>query len=745
MANLSTEEKDPIDEGYSAAEEQEPATTHALLAEAESCKDRGNVDFHKGKVLAKHTAGKNFLRDACVLYAEGLRVLGEADARLLAQRVQQQQWEEGNDNRTSAANASDGSGSSTPSSPVPPPKEQTQEDDQAPVRPATLQDETASLSKRADTVRPSLYLNLAACNLLLREWTPAIACCTHVLDECCGDALHEIEGEIGGNNGKEGREIVAGEAQGGSGAARAAASDSAGTTRGGAAASTPTGTAAVDAAVSPTGTRARLDRGQQQQKEGQPGEMYGEHQGMTSPSHRAGREAELRADPPQEERGGREREAERARCREVAAKCLYRRAAALAGGGDVATAREDLVRALRLKPRDAAISRELKKAEKQLAEDEARESLRRETEEGRRRRQQQQQQQADSTSALTKTDNITPTTADGGSAPTQQLARSPAPGADHAVVAGGIGGNEGRMKAPENQQQGPRVSKEEEEKRRCSGDEESDERSHERSEQPFSTHNGGECRDGLYAWNQSIYEARPQHSSSCRVQVSVKIPAWARASDVCVDLHRSRLSVSVVVPHAEGDRRRKRPQASRGAETSVTTALPAASSNAATDPTSQGGHSEIGGEGKTATPVLAGALSRPVQVDECLWTIERPGRVLLYLQKELPADGEPGFEWWACVMEGDPGVDVMACDAGSDASRYPEHARRRGAKALWEHQNKSPEERLKEERMRDACRQMEEEAEQRQRDLDKAMEDPRKAELYRQLKKTMPDTSISIK
>lgn len=141
----------------------------------------------------------------------------------------------------------------------------------------------------------------------------------------------------------------------------------------------------------------------------------------------------------------------------------------------------------------------------------------RETEEGRRRRQQQQQQQADSTSALTKTDSITPTTADGGSAPTQQLARSPAPGADHAVVAGGIGGNEGRVKAPENQQQGPRVSKEEEDKGRCSGNEESDERSHERSEQPFSTHNGGECRDGLYAWNQSIYEARPHHSSSCRV------------------------------------------------------------------------------------------------------------------------------------------------------------------------------------------------------------------------------------
>lgn len=47
--------------------------------------------------------------------------------------------------------------------------------------------------------------------------------------------------------------------------------------------------------------------------------------------------------------------------------------------------------------------------------------------------------------------------------------------------------------------------------------------------------------------------------------------------------------------------------------------------------------------------------------------------------------------------------------------------------------------------MRDARRQMEEEAEERQRDLENAMKDPKKAELYRQLRETMPDTSISIK
>lgn len=47
--------------------------------------------------------------------------------------------------------------------------------------------------------------------------------------------------------------------------------------------------------------------------------------------------------------------------------------------------------------------------------------------------------------------------------------------------------------------------------------------------------------------------------------------------------------------------------------------------------------------------------------------------------------------------------------------------------------------------MREAKRQMEEEAEQRQRDLDNALKDPTKAELYRKLREVMPDTPISIK
>lgn len=48
-------------------------------------------------------------------------------------------------------------------------------------------------------------------------------------------------------------------------------------------------------------------------------------------------------------------------------------------------------------------------------------------------------------------------------------------------------------------------------------------------------------------------------------------------------------------------------------------------------------------------------------------------------------------------------------------------------------------------RMREARRQVEKEAEQRQRDLDKALKDPKKAEMYRQLQKALPNTTISLK
>lgn len=159
----------------------------------------------------------------------------------------------------------------------------------------------------------------------------------------------------------------------------------------------------------------------------------------------------------------------------------------------------------------------------------------------------------------------------------------------------------------------------------------------------------------------------------------MKVPDWARASGIRVDFRRSRLSIAVrgAGGHASST--------GAGSEPSLT--RPELAQGAAPPVGTGRGQEEV---------VLAGALSRPVQVDECLWTMERPGRVLLYLQKELPADGEPGSEWWATVMKGDAEIDVVNCDAGSDVSKYPDHARRRGAKALWEHQQKSPEERRQE-------------------------------------------------
>lgn len=48
-------------------------------------------------------------------------------------------------------------------------------------------------------------------------------------------------------------------------------------------------------------------------------------------------------------------------------------------------------------------------------------------------------------------------------------------------------------------------------------------------------------------------------------------------------------------------------------------------------------------------------------------------------------------------------------------------------------------------RLREAMQQVEEEEQQRQRDLEKALKDPKKAELYRKLKETMPDIPISMR
>lgn len=348
----------------------------ALVSEAESCKSRGNVEFYKGKALVKHTAGKNLLRDACILYAEGLQALAQADARLLAQggpdgqhahqppSQPQPQPEEDQEVQAGGANSNvtgiDNNAEATPTTPA----STTSKDRATAVEdPATTtataafgglpppSQLTAELLRRADAVRPSLYLNLAACNLLLQEWAPAIACCSRVLEDFCAAEVETAADDA--------EEVVVGGGGGGGGGERGSA--------GGSRSTTPTATEAGETSLS---ARGELHQERQAQK-GPDGEARRNSGG----GRLAGDGANGAADSRPEAEG--EREVERLRRREIAAKCLYRRAAARKGGGDLSAAREDLVGALRLRPRDAAISRELKGVEKKLADEEAKESLRR--------------------------------------------------------------------------------------------------------------------------------------------------------------------------------------------------------------------------------------------------------------------------------------------------------------------------------------------------------------------------------
>lgn len=216
-------------------------------------------------------------------------------------------------------------------------------------------------------------------------------------------------------------------------------------------------------------------------------------------------------------------------------------------------------------------------------------------------------------------------------------------------------------------------------------------------EEPFPTGNGGVCRDGVYAWNQSVRE----------VQVCMRVPDWAQARDMRVEIRRLRLSVRAVRP----DMLPKNGIAvDSTAAKKLGEGVPSIGGNldSCHDDNSDTREDQLEDKASSSfsaevipaptVTILEGVLSRPVDVDECLWTMgDTPGRVLLYLQKELATEGEPGFEWWASVMEGDAEVDVSKCDAGPLASEYPEHARRRGAKAMWEDQRKSPEQRRRDE------------------------------------------------
>lgn len=234
----------------SKEDESDEQKAAALLEEVERLKNKGNVEFHKGRTLVKHTAGKNLLSNACMFYVEAIQALSKAEAGI--KRLK----------------AHDTAVESQPMSSKDHPGDRVNLN-------------VSSLSKRSDTLLPSLFLNLAACNLLLNEWAAAIACCTEVLERCGAGILAAV----------------------------------------------------ASVAVS---TRDGSNTGDVQE---------GESDGV--------------------------------RCKEMAAKALYRRSSARVGEGDLGLAREDLILAKRLKPGDVDIRRELKKVEKLIVELDAKERLRR--------------------------------------------------------------------------------------------------------------------------------------------------------------------------------------------------------------------------------------------------------------------------------------------------------------------------------------------------------------------------------
>lgn len=136
----------------------ERRSIEALVQDVERCKNRGNVEFFRGRALSAHTAGRNILSDACLLYAEGIKALAQVDARLSVCN-------------SNATGSEDGC-----------------RDEEGTM--------VAELRSRAKSLGSALYLNLAAVNLLLNEWDPALACCTHVIETKCGDAIAAAAGAV---------------------------------------------------------------------------------------------------------------------------------------------------------------------------------------------------------------------------------------------------------------------------------------------------------------------------------------------------------------------------------------------------------------------------------------------------------------------------------------------------------------------------------------------------------------------
>jgi hypothetical protein len=162
-------------------------------------------------------------------------------------------------------------------------------------------------------------------------------------------------------------------------------------------------------------------------------------------------------------------------------------------------------------------------------------------------------------------------------------------------------------------------------------------------------------RSIVYAYCTYICAYMINRTYNLQVRVYIAVPRTLRAKQLTVSLHRTRIAVCAKLP------------------------LPQTQSDS---PSTTAGDAPA----LVDTPLLTGRLARPILSSESLWMLDTPGLLCLHLQKELPSQGENGFEWWDRVLCGDAPIDLAAVHAGEDVRAYPEHARLKAARALWDQQ-----------------------------------------------------------
>ena len=73
-------------------------------------------------------------------------------------------------------------------------------------------------------------------------------------------------------------------------------------------------------------------------------------------------------------------------------------------------------------------------------------------------------------------------------------------------------------------------------------------------------------------------------------------------------------------------------------------------------------------------PIVHGALHARVRPEECLWQLQDSHRLLITLPKLSVAAHEcstsGGHEWWPRLLQGEPEIDVEACEAGEAANLF---------------------------------------------------------------------------